>query len=164
MRVYPKVNAPVIVPPPVIASLPVQAPSIVVPPVVAPSVPVPPPVLVVPDNLVTKNSILNLSQFSIPVLGPEIKMKMQLNCPQIRKTAIELPFNDNLDSFLDLSKYIVNKLGLDPQLKAIIYNKKGQPFLYNLDLMHMRLPKLDFSEEIFVMFTVSPSTVDEEVV
>ena len=46
----------------------------------------------------------------------------------------------------------------------MLYNKKGQPYFYNLDLMHRQLPKLDFSEEIYVVFTASASTVDEEVV
>lgn len=76
----------------------------------------------------------------------------------------EIPFAEGIDSFLDLSRHIVKELNLEPHLKAIIYNKKGQPYFYNLDLMHMRLPKLDFSEPIYVVFTVSPSAVDEEVI
>jgi hypothetical protein len=44
-----------------------------------------------------------------------------------------------------------------------LYNKKGQPFFYNIDLMHLRLPKLDFSEEMWVIFTASPSTIDTAV-
>ena len=89
---------------------------------------------------------------------------MQLFCPQIRKTVIEMAFDEKIDSYLDLSKYIVSSLGLQPDLKALLYNNKGQPFFYNLDLMHMRLPKLDFSEELYVIFSASPSTVDENVV
>lgn len=75
-----------------------------------------------------------------------------------------MPFDESLDSYLDLSKYLIRRLGIDPHLKAILYNSKGQPFLYNIDLMHMRLPKLDFSEELYVIFTASESTVDEDVV
>lgn len=115
-------------------------------------------------NLVTKNSILNLANLNIPLVGPETKIRMKIFCPQIRKSLIEVPFDESLDSYLDLSKYLIRRLGIDPHLKAILYNKKGQPFLYNLDLMHMRLPKLDFSEELYVMFTDSSSAVDEEVV
>ena len=37
---------------------------------------------------------------------------MKLKCPQIRKTVIELAFDENLDSYLDLSKYIVSALNL----------------------------------------------------
>ena len=98
------------------------------------------------DKLVCSNSILNLSKLTIPIVPPGTKTKMLLRCPQIRKTVIELPFDDSIDSYLDLSKYIVGTLNLDENLKAIPYNKKGQPFFYNLDLMHTRLPKLDFSE------------------
>jgi len=107
----------------------------------------PPSVAVAPnDKLVSSNTILNLSKLTIPILPPETKIKMLLRCPQIRKTIIELPFDDSLDSYLDLSKYIIGNLNLDSHLKAIPFNKKGQPFFYNLDLMHTRLPKLDFSE------------------
>ena len=45
-----------------------------------------------------------------------------------------------------MSTSIVSQLNLDCTLKALFYNKKGQPLFYNLDLMHTRLPKLDFSE------------------
>ena len=85
---------------------------------------------------------------------------MKLKCPQIRKTVIELAFDENLDSYLDLSKYIVSALNLESHLKAIPYNKKGQPYFYNLDLMHTRLPKVDFSEELYIIFSASPSFVD----
>lgn len=98
------------------------------------------------ENLVSKNTILNLSKLTIPIIPAETKYKMILRCPQIRKTAIELPFNDALDSYFDLSRYIITQLNLEPHLKAIPFNKKGQPYFYNLDLMHMKLPKLDFSE------------------
>lgn len=79
------------------------------------------------------------------MLGPEIKTRLICKCPQIRKTPIELPFDPATDSFLALSAHIVGALGLDPSLKAIPYNKQGQPLFYNLDLMHRRLPKFDFS-------------------
>ena len=82
---------------------------------------------------------------NIPFIGPEIKNKMFLFCPQIRNTVIELPGSSTASSYLDLSRYIVETLGLDSNLKALIYSKKGEPFFYNLDLMHMRLPKIDFS-------------------
>ena len=100
----------------------------------------------------------------IPILSSEIKNKMLLNCPQIRKNIIELPRDDSLVSYFEISRYIVSQLGLNSNLKALIYSKKGEPFFYNLDLMHMRLPKIDFSEELFVIFTATPSTLDEEVI
>ena len=86
-----------------------------------------------------------------------------MHCPQIRATHFEIPFDEGIDSFLDLSRHIVKQLSLEPHLKAIIYNKKGQPYFYNLDLMYMRLPKIDFSQPIYTVFTASSSVVDEEV-
>jgi phosphopantetheinyl transferase len=74
-----------------------------------------------------------------------VKHKLRVICPQIRKALIELPFSEHLISYLDLSTHIVKTLGLDPSLKALLYNKYGQPFLYNLDLMHFPIPKIDFS-------------------
>lgn len=88
---------------------------------------------------------------------------MKLICPQVRRTVIELPYDLNLDSYLDLSRHIVATLGLDNDIKAILYNSRGQPFLYNLDLMHTRLPKLDLTESYYVIFNCSPSTVDEQI-
>ena len=126
---------------------------------VSPAINVPPN-----HNLVSKNTVLNLSKLHIPVLEPQIKSRIKLHCPQIRKAAIELPFDLNIDSYLDLSKHMVSQLGLESDLKAIIYNKRGQPFLYNLDLMHTRLPKLDLAEPFYALFTRSPSTADEEVI
>lgn len=73
-------------------------------------------------------------------------MRLRIHCPQIRNTIIEIPFEPSLDSYLELSRYIVSQLGIDKSLKALLYNSKGQPFLYNIDLMHSHLPKLDFSE------------------
>jgi len=95
---------------------------------------------------VAKNTVLDLSKLVIPVIPAETKMRLLLHCPQIRNTIIELPFHPALDSHFQLSKYIVSQLGIEPSLKALLYNSKGQPFLYNLDLMHTRLPKLDLSE------------------
>lgn len=84
-----------------------------------------------------------------------------IRCPQIPKSAIiEVPVSEKLKSFWDLSNEIIKELGLPNSLKAILYNSKGQPFIYNLDLMHLPLPKLDFSQEMWVVFTASPSTID----
>jgi hypothetical protein len=156
LKIYQKGNPLVVIPPPVPTTLPSQplASSAPVAPVVVPAI------HAADGDLVTKNSILNLTNLNIPLVGPEAKIKMKIVCPQIRKSLIEVPFDESLDSFLDLSKYLIIRLGMDPHLKAILYNRKGQPFLYNLDLMHMRLPKLDFSEELYVMFTDSSSAVD----
>jgi hypothetical protein len=142
LRIYPHNSQPVAVPPVVVVqSLPPQQPG-VVPSVVS----VPAPAAGTEDKLVAKNGILDISKLTIPILPPETKHRLHLRCPQIRKTVIELPFEPSLDSYLDLSRYIVSALGLQPQLKVLLYNKKGQPFFYNLDLMHQRLPKLDLSE------------------
>jgi hypothetical protein len=88
---------------------------------------------------------------------------MKLICPQIRRTVIELPYDLDSDTYLDLSRHIVTTLGLDNSIKAILYNSRGQPFLYNLDLMHTRLPKLDFNESYYVVFNCTASTVDHQI-
>ncbi len=75
-----------------------------------------------------------------------------------------MPFDLGIDSYLELSTLIVRKLGLDSKLKALLYNKKGQPLIYNLDLLHSRLPKLDLSEHYYVIFTATGSVVDEVIV
>ena len=82
VRIYPKVKpVPVVVPiMPVGGSQPVIAPAVNAP-------------LADLGNLVTKNTILNLSKLTIPIVPAETKLKMRLNCPQIRKTVIELPFD-----------------------------------------------------------------------
>lgn len=81
------------------------------------------------------------------MIGADIKHKLLVRCPQIPKSGlIEVPVADSVASFYDLSQTITRSLGMASELKALLYNSKGQPFLYNLDLMHMPLPKLDFSE------------------
>ena len=83
----------------------------------------------------------------VPVIGADIKHKLLIRCPQIPKSGLfEVPVADKVASFYDLSQAITSSMGLANDLKALLYNSKGQPFLYNLDLMHMPLPKLDFSE------------------
>lgn len=109
VRVYPKVSgsSPIIPPqPPVQVSAPVAVQNSQSPPPQA-------PVAVLKNNdLVSKNTILDLKNLSIPILGPETKYKMHLYCPQIRKTVIELTFDEKIDSYLDLSRHIVHSLGL----------------------------------------------------
>lgn len=124
-------------------------------PLLLPSVPVPAvvnvPVVAVPatneKELIAKSTLLDLSGYTMPMIGADIKHKLLVRCPQIPKSGlIEVPVADKVASFYDLSQTITRSLGLASQLKALLYNSKGQPFLYNLDLMHMPLPKLDFSE------------------
>lgn len=87
-----------------------------------------------------------------------------MNCPQIRKTAIQIPIEDDFSSHLAFSQYVVKTLGLPTNLKAVLYNKFGQPYLFNLDLMHLSFPKVDYSEQHYLVFTPTPSTADVEVV
>ncbi|CAM6004658.1 unnamed protein product [Sphagnum balticum] len=124
----------------------------------------PPVVAVVPVGLpvdyVTKSPVLDLTNFSIPAIDPISKHILKISCPQIRKTPLEISLESSVDTYFELSKTIVKNLGLAENLKAILYNKYGQPYLYNLDLLHSRLPKIDFSQEHTVIFTASPSTID----
>lgn len=138
--------------------------------VVPPAVPVPAPIAVpiVPAvndrELIMKSEVFDISSFTIPMIGADIKHRLLIRCPQIPKSGlIEVPISNQVSSFFDLSQTIVKELGLPSELKALLYNRKGQPFFYNLDLMHFPLPKLDFSEEMWAIFTVSPATIDTPV-
>lgn len=119
-------------------------------PIVVPPPPIPVPVVIPAGNdkeIVLKSELLDITGFTIPMIGAEIKHRLLIRCPQIPKTGlIEVPISEEVKSFLDLSKTITKELGLSNELKALLYNRKGQPFCYNLDLMNMPLPKLDFSE------------------
>ena len=52
------------------------------------------------SNLVCKDTLLNLTSFKLPQVGPEVKHKLRVYCPQIRKGLIEIPFPDTLTSYL----------------------------------------------------------------
>lgn len=94
-----------------------------------------------------KSSLLDLSTFTIPMIGQDVKHRLRVRCPQIPKTGvIEVPVSEAVASFWELSQAITSSLGLPAELKALLYNSRGQPFFYNLDLMYLPLPKLDFSE------------------
>lgn len=60
-------------------------------------------------------------------------------------------------TFAELSRYIVKKFNLNENLKALVYTSEGQPLLFNLDLIHMTVPKLDLSKVYYVIFTVTAS-------
>lgn len=141
----------------------VVPPSVVLPP----PVPVPAPIAVPAGNdkeLIMKSEVFDLSSFTVPMIAADIKHRLLLRCPQIPKSGlIEVPISEHVSSFFDLSQTIVKQLGLPSELKALLYNRKGQPFLYNLDLMHFPLPKLDFTEEMWAVFTASPATIDTPV-
>jgi hypothetical protein len=119
-------------------------PAVVPAPVHPPAVPVSP---VNEKELVLKSELLDLSTFTIPMIAADVKHRLRVRCPQIPKTGlIEVPVPEAVGSFLELSEAITSSLGLPASLKALLYNSRGQPFFYNLDLMHLPLPKLDFSE------------------
>lgn len=42
-------------------------------------------------------------------------------------------------------------------MKALIYTSEGQPLLFNLDLMHFPVPKLDLSKNYYIIFTATSS-------
>ncbi len=51
----------------------------------------------------------------------------------------------------------MKKFNLSENLKALIYTSEGQPLLFNLDLIHMPVPKLDLTKVYYVIFTVTVS-------
>ena len=82
-------------------------------PNVQPSIPQAPVAVHKNNELVSKNTILDLKNLSIPILDADTKFRMRLFCPQIRKTVIEMAFDEqNIDSYLHLSKHIINTLSL----------------------------------------------------
>lgn len=50
---------------------------------------------------------------------------------------------------------------MDSSFKALIYSEEGQPLLFNLDMIHMKMPKLDFSRKHYVLFTATKSLSDQ---
>lgn len=50
---------------------------------------------------------------------------------------------------------------MDSSLKALIYSEEGQPLLFNLDMIHSKMPKLDFSRKHYVLFTATKSLSDQ---
>jgi hypothetical protein len=52
------------------------------------------------SNLVSKDTILNLANLKLPVIGPEVKHRLRAYCPQIRKGLIEIPLPSTLTSYL----------------------------------------------------------------
>lgn len=60
-------------------------------------------------------------------------------------------------TFYELSKYVIKQFNLSENLKALIYTSEGQPLLFNLDLMHFTVPKLDLSKTYYIIFTVTVS-------
>jgi hypothetical protein len=51
-------------------------------------------------------------------------------------------------------------LGLNKELKAVLFNEFGCPYVNNLDLLMMRFPKIDFSKTHYVVFTKTSSVFD----
>ena len=111
-------------------------------------------------DLVTQSPVLNIANIKLPPADPNHKRVLKAICPQVRKTVIEIPLDNDIDSHWELSRWIVAQLGLDLSLKALLYSKYGQPYVYNLDLMNQPLPKLDFDEPHWVIFSPSESTLD----
>jgi hypothetical protein len=72
-----------VVPP---ALVPASGPGVLQQPVVNPSI------VSVPSqstsSLVCKDTILNLTNLKFPVIGPEVKHRLRVYCPQIRKGLI----------------------------------------------------------------------------
>lgn len=48
-------------------------------------------------------------------------------------------------------------------MKAIVYTSEGQPLLFNLDLFHISVPKLDLSKTYYVIFTATISQAADNI-
>lgn len=119
---------------------------------------------IVQNLSVVDTQILNLSNFTPPVLDeshPKDKI-FTVICPQIRKSPFLLDASDlSFLSFYEFSKVIVQKLNIDASLKALIFTEEGQPLLFNLDLIHKKMPKLDFSRKHYILFTATKTLSDQ---
>lgn len=91
----------------------------------------------------------------LPADHPKIKT-WTIVCPQIRKTPFELEAIHDT-TFYELSKYVVKQFNLPEGWKALAYTAEGQPLLFNLDLMHLPVPKLDLAQTYYVIFTATVS-------
>lgn len=102
-----------------------------------------------------------MTGFKIPQIDQNLdKHILKVVCPQIRKSIIEIPIREEIENFSHFSSYVVNILGLDAQLKAILYNDYGCPYVNNLDLLLLPFPKIDFSQVQYIVFTKTPSSCD----
>lgn len=83
-------------------------------PVVLPvAVPVVPAVAANEKQSVLKSELIDLSGFTVPMIGADIKHRLLIRCPQIPKSGlIEVPVPEAVSSFLQLSEQIVKSLGL----------------------------------------------------
>ena len=51
-------------------------------------------------------------------------------------------------------------LGLNKELKAVLFNETGCPYVNNLDSFLMNFPKIDYSRVHYIVFTKTPSVCD----
>lgn len=121
-------------------------------------VPVPPQA----SNIGVEVPIISLQNWTIPKISenyPKDKV-LKVICPQIRKAPFELECPEN-QSFHELSRFIIKQFNLDATLKAHLYTDEGQPLLFNLDLQHLKVPKLDFSKNYNIIFHATSSPADQ---
>ena len=92
-------------------------------------------------------------------LNPETSY-LKFFCPQIRDAIFEIPFENGIGNYWELSRHILKHLKKDASMKALLYSRFGAPLLYNLDQMKYPLPQLDLKDEFWVVLTPTKSTID----
>lgn len=109
------------------------------------------------------SSVIECPSMTIPSIPSDQPKELiiQARIPQIRKAGFSIPIKANM-TFLELSEWVVSQFSLPNNFKAIIYDARGQPLLFNLDLMNQHLPKLALDEDYFFVLTATTSTVDQK--
>ncbi len=108
----------------------------------------------------SSTNVLDMSGFTIPSIDSNDKHVLKVICNQIRKSPIEIPIREDIETFAHFSSYIISILGLNKELKAILFNETGCPYVNSLDLYFMNFPKIDYSKVHYIVFTKTPSVCD----
>ena len=107
--------------------------------------------------------IIDLTNWKTPVISenwPKDKV-LKLVCPQIRKSHFEMEFNCENMSFFEFSRYVIQQFNLPANMKALLYSSEGQPLLFNLDLIHVKMPKIDLSKTFNLLFSATTTIADQ---
>ncbi len=70
----------------------------------------------------TSTYVLDMKGFRIPTIESNDKHILKVICSQIRKSPIEIPIRKDIETFMDFSSYVVSILGINKELKAVLFN------------------------------------------
>ena len=70
----------------------------------------------------SSTNVLEMTGFKIPTVESNDKHILKVICSQIRKSPIEIPIREDIETFMHFSSYIVSILGLNKELKAVLFS------------------------------------------